>query len=270
MKIRSSVPGLIARILTYALAATAFAVGVFAQDVTNQTVRHGTPSYQTEVKNAKVVYVEGNDLVLKLENGRVEHMIVPDTDEFLISGKKLSVHELNPGTTLTQVITTSTTPRYVKTVRVLKGKVWHVMAPHSVIVSLPDGSNHRYSVPSHAKFIVNGQEKTVFDLRKGMSFEATIVTDEPQTVVASSKTTFGRVPTPATPPLYGVLLIQPVQPAAVTASVPEQQTPVTVATAELPAVLPKTGSTLPWMAVLGGLALALGMTLATVRTKLTA
>ena len=103
-----------------------------------------------------------------------------------------------------------------------------------------------------------------------MSFEATIVTDEPQTVVASSKTTFGRVPTPATPPLYGVLLIQPVQPAAVTASVPEQQTPVTVATAELPAVLPKTGSTLPWMAVLGGLALALGMTLATVRTKLTA
>ena len=168
------------------------------------------------------------------------------------------------------MITTSTTPRYVKTVRVLKGKVWHVMAPHSVIVSLPDGSNHRYAVPSHAKFTVNGQAKTVFDLRKGMSFEATIVTDEPQTVVASSKTTFGRAPAPATPPLYGVLLIQPVQSAAVTARVPEQQTPVTVASAELPSVLPKTGSALPWIAVLGALALAMGMTLATVRRKLTA
>jgi LPXTG-motif cell wall-anchored protein len=270
MKIRSSIPGLIARILTYALVATAFSVGVLAQDVTNETVRHGTPSYQTEVKNAKVVYVEGNDLVLKLENGRVEHMIVPDTDEFLISGKKLSVRELKPGTTLTQLITTSTTPRYVKTVRVLKGKVWHVMAPHSVIVSLPDGSNHRYSVPSHAKFIVNGEEKTVFDLRKGMSFQATIVTDEPQTVLASSKTTFGRAPAPATPPLYGVLLIQPVQATAATPSVSEAQPPITVASVELPSELPKTGSALPWLAVLGALATAMGMTLATLRRKLTA
>jgi len=270
MKNRISVMEVIGRVIAYALAVTAFTVGVLAQDATTQTVRHGGPSYQTEVKNGKVVYVEGNDLVLKLEDGRVEHVIVPDTDEFLISGKRLNVHQLKPGTTLNQLITTTTTPRHVKTVRTLKGKVWHVNAPSSVIVSLPDGTNHRYLVPSHAKFTVNGQPKTVFDLRKGMTFEATIITDEPQTLVASSKTTFGREPAPVLPPVFGVLLVQPVQQQA-TASVPtESEQSVTVASAELPEMLPKTASALPLVAVFGTLALAVSMVLATLRKRQTA
>ena len=270
MKNRISVMEVIGRVIAYALAVTAFTVGVLAQDATTQTVRHGGPSYQTEVKNGKVVYVEGNDLVLKLQNGRVEHVIVPDTDEFLIGGSRLSVHELKPGTTLNQIITTTTTPRYVNTVRTLKGKVWHVSAPTSVIVSLPDGTHHRYMVPSHAKFTVNGQPKTVFDLRKGMTFEATIITDEPQTVVASSKTTFGREPAPVTPPVFGVLLVQPVQRQAPPSLSTQPEPPVTVASAELPDVLPKTASALPLVGLAGTLFAAIGMALMTLRKKQTA
>src|SRR5580692_9960398 len=185
---------LIARTFFYTAAFAAFFVGAIAQDTTTTTVRHHRSQYEIKVRNAEIVYVEGNDLVMKLENGKIEHVIVPDSDEFIIDGRNVSVHELKPGTRLTQTITTTTTPRYVNTIRVLKGKVWHVNAPNSVVVSLPDGTNHRYSVPKHAKFIVNGQPKTVFDLRKGMTFQATIITDEPQTLIAEDKVTAGQAP----------------------------------------------------------------------------
>ena len=53
-------------------------VGALAQDSTTTTIRHGETSYDTQVKNAEVVYVEGNDLVLKLESGKgpVEVLVV--------------------------------------------------------------------------------------------------------------------------------------------------------------------------------------------------
>ena len=83
----------------------------------------GKSSFETQVRNTEVVYVEGNDLVLKLENGRLEHMIVPDTDKFHIDGRELNVSELTPGMKLTESIITTTTPRYVNTVRTIEGKV---------------------------------------------------------------------------------------------------------------------------------------------------
>jgi hypothetical protein len=255
-----------AYVLTFAL----LAVGVWAQDTSTTTVRHHAATYNTEVKNATVVYVEGNDLVLKLQNGKVEHLIVPDSDKFVINGKEVTVRELTPGTRLTQTITTTTTPRYVKTVRTLKGKVWHVNAPGSVIVSLPDGTNHLYKVPSHAKFNIDGKQKTVFDLRKGMNFEATIITDEPQTVVAQNKLVVGQAPPPPTPPVVGVLLIQPVRPVFLPAPAPPPApSPVTMASVELPATLPKTGSVLPLVGLLGALAVVMSLGLGVIRKSLT-
>ncbi len=77
----------------------------WTQDSTVTTIQHGPSSYETQVKNAEVVYAEGvADLVLKLENGRVEHMVVPDSDRFTIDGKEVGVQELVPGTKLTQTI----------------------------------------------------------------------------------------------------------------------------------------------------------------------
>jgi hypothetical protein len=255
-----------AYVLTFAL----LAVGVWAQDTSTTTVRHHAATYNTEVKNATVVHVEGNDLVLKLQNGKVEHLIVPDSDKFVINGKEVTVRELTPGTRLTQTITTTTTPRYVKTVRTLKGKVWHVNAPGSVIVSLPDGTNHLYKVPSHAKFNIDGKQKTVFDLRKGMNFEATIITDEPQTVVAQNKLVVGQAPPPPTPPVVGVLLIQPVRPVFLPAPAPPPApSPVTMASVELPATLPKTGSVLPLVGLLGALAVVMSLGLGVIRKSLT-
>jgi hypothetical protein len=211
------------------------------------------------VRNAEVVYIEGNDLVLKLENGRVEHMIVPSNEKFTIDGREVTVGTLKAGTKLTQTITTTTTPRYVNTVRVLKGKVWHVNAPGSVILSLPDGTNQIYKVPSHAMFTIDGQKKTVFDLKKGMKLEATIVTDEPQTVVELSKSNVGQapVPTPVTPALLGVLLIQRAEPA------PEEV--ASNVTAEHVDTLPSTASNVPLAGLLGLLSIGSALGLGAIR-----
>jgi len=233
------------------------AIGTWAQDSTITTIQHGPSSYNTQVKNAEVVYVEGNDLVLKTENGRVEHFVVPDSDRFTIDGKEVSVRELVPGTKLTQSITTTTTPRYVNTVRTIEGKVWHVNAPKSVILTLPDNTNQVYSVPDHAKFVIDGKEKTVFDLKRGMKIKATIVTDDEHTVIEQNKFAFGKAPTP-TPREVGVLLfLAPPQPQ------------VTLASAEEPAdTLPETGTVLPLVGLIGALAVAVSLGLRTARRSL--
>jgi sortase A len=236
-------------------------LGSWAQDTSTTSVRHGAPSFDTNVRNAEIVYVEGNDLVLKLENGRAEHLIVPSSEKFTIDGREVSLDNLKAGTKLTQTITTTTTPHYVNTVRVLKGKVWHVNAPGSVILSLPDGSNQVYKVPSHATFTINGQKKTVFDLKKGMKLEATIVTDERQTVVELSKANIGQapVPTPATPALLGVLLLQQAEP--VTEEVASN------VTLEQVDKLPNTASSLPLAGLLGLLGIGSAMGLGAVRRR---
>jgi len=239
----------------HALSAVAFtlvAAGAYAQNTTTTTVRHGEPNYETNVRNAQVVYVEGNDLVLKLENGKVEHMVVPSDEKFTIDGRDVTVNEIKTGTKLTQTITTTTTPRYVNTVQVIKGKVWHVNGPNNVIITMPGGKNHVFSIPSNAKFIVNGKPMTAFDLRKGMKIEATIVTDEPQTLVATNKATVGRAPAPSTPPMVGLLLFPRYEPVAaqVAANVTAEHVD------PLPAELPDTGSPLPLIGLLGALGIA--------------
>ena len=69
--------------------------------------QHGLSEYETSVsvRNAKVVYVSGNDLLIKLEDGRVEHMVVPDSDKFHIDGREVSVYDLKPGTKPTETTT---------------------------------------------------------------------------------------------------------------------------------------------------------------------
>ncbi|MEI9968245.1 MAG: hypothetical protein WDM87_06320 [Terracidiphilus sp.] len=107
------------RSLIYRAAAAAIftmvTIGAWAQDTTTVTYRHGEKTYETQVRNAEVVYVAGHDLVLKQEDGKIEHLVVPDSDRFKIDGRNVSVHGLTRGMKLTQTIATTTAPRYVTT-----------------------------------------------------------------------------------------------------------------------------------------------------------
>jgi hypothetical protein len=251
----------------YALGAAAFtlmAAGASAQDTTTTHTRPGVSQYQATVRNAQIVYVEGNNLVLKLENGKIEHLVVPAREKFTIDGQELTADKLKAGTKLTQTIVTTTTPHYVKTIRVLKGKVWHVNAPGSIFVRLPDGTSQMYKVPYHAKFFINGKQMSVFDIRKGMTIEATIVTDEEHSVVETTKSNYGYTP-PAIVPLYNVLLIQPApMPQPVDASVTAEHVDPQP---EIASSLPGTASPLPLLGLLGGLGIASSFSLALARKR---
>lgn len=233
-----------------------FAVAMLAQDTTKTQTTTGTGSKNVQVDRGEVVYVSGNELVVKMESGEIRHFPnIPESARATVDGKQLSIHELKPGMKLERTIVTTNTPRTVTTVRTIQGKVWQVSAPNSVILTLPDNTNKQYRIPKNQKFMIDGQELTAFDLRKGMNVSATVLTAVPETVVAEQRRTTGSAPPPPpTPPVQGALLIEAPGPAptqVASAAAPEPA----------PASLPKTASALPLIGLLGLLCsgLSLGM-----------
>jgi LPXTG-motif cell wall-anchored protein len=228
-------------------------VACVAQDTqTTSTRQSGQQSVKTEVRSGEIVYVSGNDVVLKMDTGEVKHFNIPNDFHFNIDGQDMTVHDLKPGMHVSRTITTTTTPKTVETVRTVNGTVWYVNPPSTVILTLPDGTNKQYKVPEGQKFLIDGKEQSVFHLRKGMKVSGTAITDRPETVVNISRSGVSGTapppptpsPAPETPAMTGVLLIE--QP-------PAAQT----APAETPATLPKTATNMPLIGLAGLIALAL-------------
>ena len=232
----------------------------WAQDTTNTNTASGQPTVTTEVKSAEVVYVSGNDLVVRADDGQVKHFVVPDDKTVTVDGKELTVHDLQPGMRLTRTITTTTTPRTITTVRTIKGKVWHVNAPSTVILTLPDGTNKQYKVPKGQMFEMDGQKHDVFALKKGMLISATVLTESPEVVATSTRAVTG-TPPPATPPTEAAILIEePVAVPAAPAAVPSAAPEVAQAT------LPKTASNVPLIGLLALLCFATSIGLRALRS----
>jgi LPXTG-motif cell wall-anchored protein len=229
-----------------------FAVAMLAQETSKTEAKAGAASKQVQVERGEVVYVSGNDVVIKMENGEVRHFTPPPGATGTVDGKQVTIHDLKPGMKLQRSITTTTTPRVVTTVRSVQGKVFHVNPPTSVILTLADGTNKQYKVPRDQKFMIDGQEKTVFELRKGMNVTATAITQVPETVVAQERKVTGSAPPPPEmPAMQGALLIEDLPaPAAKPAPAPAAAAPAP-APEPAPTKLPKTGSELPLIGLLG-------------------
>ena len=245
------------RAALFTLACALISTGVWAQDITTTTTMKGPATYETAVRSGTVIYVSGNELLVRLPDGTVEDFVVSPSQTFMADGKQMTIHDLKPGTHLTQTITTATTPKMITTVRTIDGKVWHVNPPTYVILTLPDGTNKEYRVPKDQIFMVNGQKDTVFQLKKGMMVSATVVKEEPVTEVSQHKAVTGVLPKPQVPDTVDVLLVessqQPAQPS-------QTAQPTQTAAAEpAPTALPKTGSEWPLVGLLGLASLGAGM-----------
>lgn len=70
------------------------------------TAQSGQPAVNTEVRNGEVFSISGADLLVRLESGRMEHFVLPETAKFNVDGQVISMDELKPGMRLTQTITT--------------------------------------------------------------------------------------------------------------------------------------------------------------------
>lgn len=217
------------------------------------TITHEATT-QTSVERAEVVSVQGNDLIVKMDDGTIRHFPnVPDSVRVSVDGKELGIHDLKPGMKLERTITTVTTPKTVITTKSVTGKVWQITPPNSVILTMEDGKNQRFNIPKGQKFNVNGQMVDAWGLKKGMTVSATKVVEEPVTEVEHQKQLTGQMPPPPPPP-------------------PPDQ-PIVIAVLQVPAVpaapaeLPKTGTNLPLLAFAGLLCLGTSIAMRAVRTR---
>jgi LPXTG-motif cell wall-anchored protein len=235
-----------------------FAPSMRAQVQTETSTAHGQATKDVKVERGEVVMVDGNDLIVKTEDGQIVHFPnVPESTRITVDGKQLGVHELQPGMKLERTITTTTTPQTVTTVQNVTGTVWHVTPPTSVILRLEDGTNQQFRIPRGQKFMINGRETDARDLRRGMTVTATRVVEEPMTVVSQQRHVTGTMPPPPpAPPANTPILIvvsRPMPAPAEAAAEPE------------PAKLPKTGSSVPFIGLLGLLFLGTSFGLTIVR-----
>ncbi len=229
-----------------AFVSVAFCLSASAQVQTSTETAKGTATQQIQVERGEVAYVSGNDLVVKMADGTLRHFPnVPDSARVTVDGKELSVHDLKPGMHLQRTITTTTIPKVVTTTQTVTGKIWQISPPSSVILTLEDGTNQRFTIPKGQKFNVDGKMVDAWGLRKGMSINATKVVEEPITQVQQHAKVTGTMPPPPPAPPADVPIIVAVAGPAPAAAAPEAA----------PTALPKTASDLPLLGLVGALSM---------------
>jgi len=226
-----------------------------AQVKTETTTKSGQATHEIAVERGEVVLVRGNDLFVKMEDGTMRHFPnVPESARATVDGRQLGIHDLKPGMKLTRTITVTSTPKTVTTVQTVTGKVWHITPPSSVILTLEDGTNQQFKIPQGQKFNVDGQETDAWGLKKGMRVSATKIVEVPEVHVQHTQQVAGKLPPPpppvAAPPPDAPILIATAGPAPALAA---------------PAELPKTGSVLPLIGLLGSLSLLSSIGLGLIR-----
>ena len=237
-----------------------------AQVQTQKAESVGPTTKTVEVQRGEIVYVSGNNVVVKLENGDLKHFDnVPDSMTVTVDGRQLNVHQLKVGMKVERQTITSSTPKVITTVQTVTGKVFHVQAPNSVILTLENGQNQSFKIPNGQKFTIDGQETDAFGLKKGMMVSAQKVTEVPETVIAQEIKRTGKMPPPPPQPKADVPILVVYAPAA-----PAPAEPVNTASAAEPAPkkLPKTASDLPLVGILGAFLCAISL-LSTVIRRVT-
>ena len=180
----------------------ALTLSLSAQVETQTTTATGKANVVTKVERGEVVTVSGNDLVVKMSDGTLRNFEnVPASAKVTVEGKQLGVRDLKPGMKLQRTITTTSTPMTITTVQTVKGKVWAITPPLSMILTLEDGKNQQFKIPEDQKFEVDGQMVDAFAIRKGMNITATKITEQPAVEVTQSKTVTGQAAPPANVPV---------------------------------------------------------------------
>jgi hypothetical protein len=214
-----------------------------AQVKTETNTSSGTPTVETSVEQGEVVYVQGNEIVVKMQDGTLrDFRNIPDSARATVDGREIGIRDVKVGMKLQKTVTTTTTPQTITTVQTVSGKVWHVNPPKSVILTLEDGTNQQFTIPDGQKFNVNGQMTDAWGLKKGMKVNATKVVEQPATSVDVRKQLSGSMPPPPPPPADQPILVASAAPAP--APVPSPAAPTATE-------LPKTGSMLPLIGLLG-------------------
>ena len=236
-----------------------FVQSMSAQVQTQTSTTSHPATVETRVERGEIVYLNGNEMIVKMEDGSLRDFAnVPDSARVIVDGKPIGIHEAKVGMKLEKTVTTTSTPKTITTVQTVTGKVWHVSPPNSVILTLENGTNQEFKIPNGQKFNVDGQMVDAWGLKKGMNVSATKVVEVPEVHVTHEQQLTGSMPPPPPPAPDQPILVAVVVPAMPAA--PAQAGP-----AQAPAELPKTGSPLPLVGLLGFASTVAGLTLKALR-----
>jgi len=123
---------------------------------------------------ATVVYVSGNDLLIKATDGRLLNYTVPAGYQFTIASGKVALKDLKAGAVLTGPVATGSEPLITGHVETVKAKVYVARPPDTVTLILSDGSQD-FTVPSGTMFTVNGATVPLSGLKRNDEVEATLL-----------------------------------------------------------------------------------------------
>lgn len=234
-------------------------------ETTTKVAASGPIVRHIKVETGTVVLVSGNDLWVKDSTGQIRHFPnVPESARVTVGGQQLGIHDLKPGMTIQRTTITTTTPKVTTTVQTVTGKVFYVNPPTSVILTMDDNTNQRFTIPKGQTFNINGQTMDAFGLRKGMQISATKVVEVPETVVTQKRILAGTMPPPPPLPPNQPILIAVLVPVQMPAPAPAPVAEAAPVAAPAPR-LPKTGSSLPLMGLLGLLFMGASLGLRSVR-----
>jgi len=250
------------------------AVGVVLFGLGIATASAGQTS-TTEVRKFEVISVEGNQVVVRAQDGTSHEYTVPEDFRFTVDGKQVSVRELRPGMRGAAAITTTTTTKPVNVTEVRNAEVLRVMG-NSIIVRGPEGIRRfsQQEVDDRGVSIIrNGRPAQLSQFRTGDRLTATIVTEHPPEVLTEQQVeavTLSAAPAPASGRTGKAAVAVATRPAgsgaapaaAPTAGAANQGASGTTGSARQ---LPKTASPLPLLGALGALFLSGGAVLSTIR-----
>jgi hypothetical protein len=121
----------------------AFSLPAAAQVQTTTTETKGEAAKTVKVERGEVVYVSGNDVIIRAEDGTLRHFNnVPDSVTVTVDGKQLNVHQIKPGMKIEKQTITTTTPKMITTIdcdgQSLAGHATSVRHPHARKRQKPD------------------------------------------------------------------------------------------------------------------------------------
>jgi hypothetical protein len=215
-----------------------------------------TTTSSTDVKKFEVIAVDGNDLVVRLPEG-TRQINVPPGFVFTVNGKPMSVSDLRPGMSGTATITTTTTVTPVTVTEVKSGTV-ALVSGTAVYVRTPEGV--RLFTQSEldkrgVKVFVDGKPRAVSELHEGDRLTATIVTTKPPSIVTEKEVQATLAKAAAAPAAAAAPRPAPL-PSAAQAGAPASPAQQPVATTARR--LPSTAGSLPTVALVGLVLLAIG------------
>jgi hypothetical protein len=225
---------------------------------------------KTEVRPFQVVWVEGNKVIVRGDQGAQE-ITVPDEFRFNVDGRQVSVRELKPGMKGTATITTTTTVTPVHVTEVRNGQV--LQRTGNSLTIRDETGVRRYTEADVAKrnvqMIRNGRPANFRDFREGDRLTATIVTEGPPEVVTEREveamlTTPAPAPEPAPRVTKRTTVTLKPGSAAANATSDAAAAPSGTTSARQ---LPRTASPLPLVGLLGVASLAIGAVLTACRRR---